>query len=271
MSPTTSPTPLWDALGLDEPRQGRPPVVAIVGGGGKSTLGYRLAREGASLGLHAIVTGTTRFTRQEPMPPLLRVPQGDAPAAVLTHWDALPEGPGDCLVVAGDQDQPAGRLDPLTPETIEGLAVLAGTGLITIQADGAKMRPFKAPADHEPVIPDAATHVVAVVGADALDAPLDEAHVHRPERVRELLAHDRIRSVEDGATCDADMIAAVLAHAQGGRKDVGGRQFTVLVNKADIDLDAAVRLARAIQAAGVPRVVVAALREDGNPVREVQV
>jgi molybdenum cofactor cytidylyltransferase len=173
------------------------------------------------------------------------------------------------VVLAGDREQVAGRLDPLDPETIGRLRALPGLGLIVIEADGSKMRPFKAPAEHEPVIPLAATHVVAVVGADALEAPLDEVHVHRPERVREILGHDRIRSVHEGDMCDADMIAAVMVHPLGGRKAVEGRDFTVLVNKADIDLDAAVRLARAIRLAGVPRVLIASLRDQGNPVRDV--
>ncbi len=261
-------TPLWDALALGDPPAGAPPVVAIVGGGGKTTLLYRLGHEAVLRERRAVLTGTTRFTRQEPMPHLIRCPQAEIPAAILTHWDAQGERV-DCVVAAGDGEQPAGRLDPLAVDVVADIALLADAGLVAVEADGSKMRPFKAPAAHEPVIPPCATHVVAVVGADALDAPLDEAHVHRPERVREILGHDRIRSVEDGATCDASMIAAVLAHDEGGRKDVGGREFSVLVNKADIELEAAVRLARAVHRAGVPRVVIASLHEAGNPVREV--
>ncbi len=262
-------TPLWDALALSEGEPGAPVAVAIVGGGGKTSLAYRLGREATARGMHSIVTGTARFTRLEPMPPLLRGPAADAHEAVTVHWAAMTEP--DCVVVAGDREQPAGRLDPLGPEDVARLVALDGAGLIAIEADGSKMRPFKAPAEHEPVIPPCATHVVAVVGADALDAPLDEEHVHRPERVREILGQHRIRSVEAGATCDADLIAAVLAHEEGGRKGVEARSFSVLVNKADIDLDAAVRLARAVHRAGVERVVIAALREEGNPVREVLV
>ncbi|MCK9487133.1 MAG: selenium cofactor biosynthesis protein YqeC [Dehalococcoidia bacterium] len=262
-------TPLWDALALGDPAPGVPVVVAIVGGGGKTTLLYRLGQEAVARGLRAVVTGTTRFTRLEPMPPLLRGPQEGAPEAIARHWAALDDAEGGWVAVAGDRDQPAGRLDPLEVETVARVAALPGVGLVAVEADGSKMRPFKAPSEDEPVIPDCATHVVVVVGADALDAPLDEGHVHRPERVREILGQNRIRSVEDGATCDADLIAAVLAHAEGGRKGVGDRTFAALVNKADIDLDSAVRLARAVHRAGVPRVVIAALREETTPVREV--
>jgi molybdenum cofactor cytidylyltransferase len=259
---------LWHALGLGDPPAGAPPVVAIVGGGGKTTLMYRLAREASAMGRRTIVTGTTRFTRKEPMPPLVQAPVGQAASRLVAAWSGDPEGTR-CVVLAGDREQPAGRLDPLAPEAIDVLRRLPGLGLIVIEADGSKMRPFKAPAEHEPVIPSAATHVVVVVGADALEAPLDEVHVHRPERVREILGHDRIRAVHEGDMCDAEMIAAVMTHPLGGRKGVERRDFTVVVNKADIDLDAAVRLARAIRAAGVPRVVITSLKDQGNPVREV--
>lgn len=262
-------TPLWDAFDLGDPRPGSPVVVAIVGGGGKTSLLYRLGREAADRGLRAVVTGTTRFSHLDPMPPLLRGPQEDAPDAVARHWAGRNDVAGDCVAVAGNRDQPAGRLDPVEVDTVARLAALPGVGLVAMEADGSRMRPFKAPALEEPVIPDCATHVITVVGADALDAPLDEEHVHRPERVRELLGHHRIRSVQAGAACDAELIAAVLAHEEGGRKGVGDRAFAVLVNKADIDLDSAVRLARAVHRAGVPRVVIAALREEATPVREV--
>jgi len=259
---------LWHALGLGDPAPGTPPVVAIVGGGGKTSLLYRLAREAAGMGRRAVITGTTRFTPLNPMPLVVRAPQQQLPSRLVAAWSADPSGTR-CIVAAGDGEQPAGRFDPLLPGTVERVRGLPGLGLLAIEADGSKMRPFKAPALHEPVIPECATHVVAIVGADALGTPLDEAHVHRPDRVREILGHDRIRSVHEGDMCDAAMIAAVLAHPEGGRKAVGTRHFTVIVNKADIDLDAAFRLARAIQQAGIQRVMITSLQDATNPVREV--
>lgn len=235
----------WDALALDAVAM---PVVAIVGGGGKTALLYRLGREAAAAGRHAVLAGTTRFTPGPPalMPPL--VTAGDA---------ALPDALAIALrehrvVVASTGAQPQGRLGALAPETADAVARLPGLGLLALEADGSKLRPFKAPADHEPVIPDSATHVVAVVGLDALDAPLDEAHVHRPERVRAIAG--------EGATvCDAALIARVLASPLGGRKGVGGRRFCVIVNKADLAPDRALALAEAIRTAGVPRVIVMSL------------
>ena len=47
----------------------------------------------------------------------------------------------------------------------------AVAGVVIAEADGARLRPLKAPAEHEPVIPPAADAVVAVAGLDSVGAP----------------------------------------------------------------------------------------------------
>ncbi|RLT39113.1 MAG: putative selenium-dependent hydroxylase accessory protein YqeC [Chloroflexi bacterium] len=249
--------PLWHALALDEfPGVS---VVAVVGGGGKTSLVYALAREVTLLGGRAIVTGTTRFTPAPhgwPMPPLIEVTPGQAAPRVAQAGDIA------TLVVAGVEPQPAGRLAPLSPKEIEAMAALDGVDAVLVEADGSRARPFKAPGDQEPVIPACATHVVAVVGAGVLSQPLDEAHVHRPERVRSL-----VPGLPVDALCEASLIARVLAHAGGGRKHIGGRAYAVVVNQADTHAEAGQVIAEAIRQTGVARVLVTALRDAERPLR----
>ena len=249
---------LWDAFALDTLEAATPPVVAIVGGGGKTTLLYRLGREAEQRGLRAVLAGTTRFTPAPAgrMPPLLTGTESALPASVRAALHTDP------LIVATPRRESKGRLAPLSPETACALAAIDGLDLLVLEADGSKLRPFKAPAEHEPVVPPCATHVVAVVGADAVDAPLDERHVHRPERVRAIAGGDP-------AVCSSTLIAHVLASTDGGRKAVEGRRFTVLVNKADRAPEAARELAAELRNAGVPRVVVASLLDEAEPVREL--
>lgn len=248
--------PLWDALALHAVAR---PVVAIVGAGGKTSLAYALAREAAALGGRAIVTGTTRFTAAPhgwPRPPLIEAPPGQAAALVVSA--AI----GGAVVVAGVEPQPAGRLAPLSGDEVGALALADGVDAVFVEADGSRARPFKAPGEHEPVIPAAATHVVVVVGASALGQPVDGGSVHRPERVREL-----VPGLSPAALCDAGLIARVLAHEDGGRKHLGGRPFAVVVNQADTHLEAAQAIARAVRALGMP-CIVAALRDQERPVRD---
>ncbi len=253
---------LWDALGLAidtaDPGAVSRPVVAIVGGGGKTTLLYRLGREAEARGLRAVLAGTTSLTPAPPgrMPPLIGGGEPAMPAAVRA---AIAAGP---LTVVSPGRKSKGRLAAISVATADALAAIDGLGLLALEADGSRQRPFKAPADHEPVVPSSATHVIAVVGADAIDAPLDERLVHRPERVRALAG-------AAATICDIELIARVLASPEGGRKHADGLGFAVLVNKADLAPRPARELAFAVRAAGVPRVVLASLRDQANPVREL--
>lgn len=254
-SPLDPPLDLWDALDL---AGAAPPVVAIVGGGGKTSLLYALGREAAARGLRAVLSGTTRFTHPAGSPPLAFFVRdaGREVAAALER---------DSVVVATSGPEPQERFAALSLVEADALARLPGLGLLALEADGSRMRPFKAPADHEPAIPASATHVVAVAGADAVDAPLDEAHVHRPERVRALLDGPLALST----TCTIEVITRVLLHLEGGRRGVQGRAFTVVVNKADAYPEGANALAQALSAAGAPRVVVTSLQDPTAPVRGV--
>jgi probable selenium-dependent hydroxylase accessory protein YqeC len=90
------------------------------------------------------------------------------------------------------------------------------------------MRPFKAPAAHEPVIPPETTLVVPVLGADVLGQPLDADHVHRPELVSAL------SGVPLGTPITPEVVARVLSHREGGLKAVPeGARVVVLINKVD--------------------------------------
>jgi probable selenium-dependent hydroxylase accessory protein YqeC len=90
------------------------------------------------------------------------------------------------------------------------------------------MRPFKAPAAHEPVIPPETTLVVPVVGADVFGKPLDDQHVHRPELIGALTG------AAPGTPITPEIVARVLAHPEGGRKGVPeGARVVVIVNKVE--------------------------------------
>lgn len=231
-------------------------VVALVGGGGKTTTLYRLCREAASRGRRAVATGTARFTP----------PAGGTDAPLLVDEDEsrlagavvkrLRETDPWLIAATGHASQ--GRLLPISYETVAGLASRPEIDLVAIEADGSAMRPFKAPAEHEPALPPSATLVVAVVGADCFGRPLAEDAVHRPERVISLTG------AAHGEPVTPALVASVLAHSDGGRKDVPeGARFAVLINKVTPAREAASReTARLLLAAGVVRVVLAQAREE---------
>jgi molybdenum cofactor cytidylyltransferase len=128
------------------------------------------------------------------------------------------------------------------------------------------MRPFKAPAAHEPVIPPETTLVVPVVGADVFGTPLDDAHVHRPELVAALSAAPL------GAPITPEIVARVLGHPDGGRKGVPrGARVVVLVNKVETLSDrtpARETAERLLREPAIHSVLLASVRED-QPILEV--
>lgn len=199
-------------------------VVALVGGGGKSTAMFLLAREMVAKSGRAITTTTTKiFAAQIALAPA-HVPAADA---TRERIDAALSEHGHVLVI-GATDPGTGKADGVSLDLFSRLRVWFPDACIVNEADGSRMRPFKAPAGHEPVIPPETTLVVPVVGADVFGQTLDDDHVHRPELISALTG------APPGAPITPEIVARVLAHPDGGRKAVpAGARVVVVINKAE--------------------------------------
>src|SRR5207247_543669 len=131
-------------------------------------------------------------------------------------------------LVIGAMSSETGRAGGISPELFSCLRAWCPGAGISNEADGSRMRPFKAPAEHEPVIPVETTLVVPVVGADVFGQTLDADHVHRPELVSAL------SGAPPGAPITPEIVARVLAHPEGGRKGVpAGARVVALINKVE--------------------------------------
>ncbi len=226
---------LHEALRLDDKQ-----LVAVVGAGGKTTLMERLAADLTAQGRSVICTTTTKVW--EPAG-LVVVTDDRQLASALAGLVAA----GRVVTVAAGrgfaQDSGDGRLRAkltgVLPHVPQMMLDLGGVSHVLVEADGARGRSLKAPAEHEPVIPPSATVVVAVAAMDALGQPLSERTVHRADRVAEIL------NAPLGSPLSADHVAGLLAHPQGGRKGVPpAARFVVFLNK--VHNEATLRGARAI-------------------------
>ena len=98
---------------------------------------------------------------------------------------------------------------------------------IVVEADGARRRPFKAPAEFEPVVADSTTLMISTIGADALGKVISE-QCHRPLLVAALARcepHERLTPMR---------AAEVILHDQGQRKEIPLRSgFCVAITKVD--------------------------------------
>ncbi|RME64594.1 MAG: putative selenium-dependent hydroxylase accessory protein YqeC, partial [Caldilineae bacterium] len=238
--------------------------------GGKSTVLFRLAQEIVAAGARVVTTTTTRmfFAQTEQAPARILLPAGDTSENHLP-WSELVETLAvhrHCLLAG----PPVGdKVAGLAPETVDGLvdrAAELGLAAILVEADGARQRPVKAPAEYEPQLPTSTTHLIPVLGVDGVGARLDEPLVHRPERLRRLLG------VEDpDARLTPEMAARLLLHPQGGAKGcTADMQFMPLLNKADPPPRlAAARIAARILASRQQAACITAVgRPRGEPVLE---
>jgi molybdenum cofactor cytidylyltransferase len=238
-------------------------VVALVGGGGKTSAMFRLAREVAENAGNVITTTTTRiFAAQIALAPA-HVPAAHATreriaAALTEHRHVL---------VIGDTNPKDGKADGVSLELFGRLRAWFPRACLLNEADGSRMRPFKAPAAHEPVIPAETTLVISVVGADVFGQTLDAEHVHRPELVSAL------SGVPLGASITPEVVARVLAHPDGGRKGVPvGARVIVMINKVESLPDrkpADETAERLLRDPAIDAVVLTALRRD-DPVLEIR-
>lgn len=227
-------------------------VVCAVGAGGKKSLLYALAERVD----RAVVTATVRIPIFDEH--VARVVVTDDPATAVHEATEWPLG----VVPERERED---RYRGYEPERIASIADAAPSAAL-VKADGARTRRLKAPGEHEPQIPDCADVVVPIASVRAVGEPLSEAVAHRPERVAaitDLAVGDEIRP-ED--------VARVLAHPEGGMKDVPeGAAVIPLVNMADDAalVQTATEIAEGIHDhVDVPRVVVTSLNAD-EPVKTV--
>lgn len=183
-------------------------VVSLVGGGGKTTLLYAMARRCAAKGWKVLVSTTTHIQCPE------------------RNW-ARTEAQREALWAAGQvavAGAPAERGKLTRPPALQEW--MAQADAVFLEADGAKRLPCKAPAAHEPVLLPESDLVLAVAGLSAVGRPLREV-CFRLENACALLG------VGPEMPLTPALLAKLLASDAGGRKNVGARRFAAVLNQAD--------------------------------------
>ena len=200
------------ALDIDTDRY---PVLSVVGGGGKTSLIFRIMEELTAAGKKVLITTTTHMA-YEPDRPFAE--DGD----MISIKQNLEEYG---YTIAASLDREQHKIGALSEEKLKEIKVLAD--VILIEADGAKRYPLKVPASWEPVIWEQTDLVIAVAGMDAIGRPIREV-CHRSDRVAEFLE----KKTEEKIT-EEDIIKIAISK-DGLRKSVDGRAYRVLLNKADM-------------------------------------
>lgn len=199
---------LLDALNIENKK-----IISFVGGGGKTSCIYTLARELGALGKKVIITTTTHMF----MPKENFVLGED----INKVKEALKN---NNVIVVGNK---------ASEEKIKFMNISFYNELIKvcdyllIEADGSKRLPLKAPALHEPVIIDKTEIIVGVGGIDALNGGINKV-CHRPEIVSEILKKNISETINE------EDIALLLSSKEGQMKYTNDTiEYRAIINKVD--------------------------------------
>lgn len=206
---------IYKMIGLDIDKKH---IISFVGAGGKSTSMDSMAKEFKMEGKKVLVTTTTVLFqpqhRDSDMFILGKLPQ---------EYNPL-KGSITLLGKSMDNDKIRG----ITTEYLKDIQKNEIFDIILVEADGARMKPLKAPANHEPVVPSFSTITIGIIGLDSIGIPLDKDHVHRPEILSSIL------NVELPHIIDENDILNLVEHKEGIFKGSCGKQI-IFLNKASDD------------------------------------
>ena len=186
--------------------------VAIVGGGGKTTILHALGKQ-----LHGrtILTCTTKmgFDQNNSLPIHLKPDDETIGNSSIGNpimvWEEI-------------EGQKAIGVDPAMCD--RWFTIVDN---VIVEADGSRRLPFKAPAEFEPVIPSSSTIVISTIGADSLDQVISDC-CHRPNLVADLAEskpHDRLTP---------ERASRGILHSEGQKKaKPPNADFCVAITKVD--------------------------------------
>ena len=212
---------LIDALAL-----GAREHIALVGGGGKTTLMFALTDELRRNGKRVLASTTTKVWHREALEyEKVLLVEDDADWGKKQAEGLKSEG----TAFLGKSILESGKVEGISASLADKIFRDSNVQYIVVEADGSAGHPLKAPAEHEPVVPSSVTMVVAMMGLEAMSARLDEATVFRLEQVRS------ITGIETGGILTPSALAKVFLHPAGLFKGAPeGARRVVFLNKEDL-------------------------------------
>jgi len=182
--------------------------ISFIGAGGKTSLIKYLASNLAGIGKRVAITTTTKIYAEEPY--------------ILLEQKGLGFKNKNPIFIGKSLEE--GKLTALNEDEIKDIA--RDFDVILIEADGAKRKPLKYPAPHEPVIPDVTEKVFVLAGLDALY-----------RKVKDIVFRWQIFSHDTGISSDEFVTPEMfisLFSSKGLLKGTEGKIFSVLLNKFDL-------------------------------------
>lgn len=212
---------LFSALGM-EARE----LIALVGGGGKTSLLFALADELLQRKKRVVTSTTTKMWHREAL---------RSPCLVFTEsepsWrEKLRAGlhrHGQVYLARGLLD--SGKVEGISPSLINEIYEEEEIDYIIVEADGSSGRPVKAPAEHEPVIASSSTNVVAMLGLEAIGEPMGPQVVFRAD------LFSKLTGTETGQTMTPAVLSGLFLAPEGLFKGAPSTSKKIaFLNKRDL-------------------------------------
>ena len=224
-------------------------IISFVGAGGKTTAMYTLAAAFAARGLKTLVTTTTHIEMPE------KTLWAKNEEEVRRLWQS-----GSYAVVGTEPRAVAADIKKITSlSESERSLYFDMAEVVLIEADGAKRMPCKVPAAHEPMILKECDTVVGVMGIRSVGRPLREVCFRLEEAQKSFGCHPDERLTPE-------LAAEFLASELGTKKNVGTRNYCVMLNPCDGDelLSIGSRIRRLLEKKGIYSCMLTAFRERGT-------
>ena len=194
-------------------------IVCCVGAGGKKTTMFRLAKEHPG---RVVITATSHieyFPRSLPATKYI-----DRENELL---NTIRSDDHSRVIAFAQPSERRGRRAGISPDLVQKFKQEGRFDLLLIKADGARSRFIKAPAAHEPPLPDCVDCVIPVVSAKVIGQKLSERNAHRPELVT------RVAGVNKNEVIKPVHVARLLASPEGSLKNTGPAKVIPLINMVD--------------------------------------
>jgi probable selenium-dependent hydroxylase accessory protein YqeC len=232
--------------------------IAFVGGGGKTSLMFALAEELFGRNKIVLTSTTTKVSYKEAKL---------APLVVLLEGSVKMKELGEKLrserhVFVSERLLDSGKVQGIAPSLADTFYKELPLDYLLVEADGSAGHPVKAPASHEPVIPESVTIVLALLGLEAL------GRIFSPETVFRSELAAKITGLKPGEELSAPALAKLFLHPQGLFKgSPASAKRMAFLNKLDLlpEESRATDLANLIMVDvknGVERTIIGSLKEE---------
>ena len=205
--------------------------IALLGGGGKTALLHKLAEEYAEYYPTVLQTSLTKTAfHPSDNPTILNEIDNNKLESLKLETNPL--------FIIGEKVSDK-KLNGISETELD--RIRQQFDVTIFECDGARNKPLKAHTEYDPIVPDFATNVVIIVGADVVNTTVNAGLVHRPE------LFSKMWNVKLDFQLDIDFIVNVLTSKKGYFSKLKHNvEISYFVNKWDNHQKNAENLAQAI-------------------------